>query len=455
MGILQWLYGRAAAIAVVAVVVVGPGLEHRAAAQRVDVEANAAANVGFDQETRSTFVPDPNGQPQDNPSETSRRMFMEIRPGIAMRTGSPRVTWQASYIFAGTLTLVGDGGPTYSNQATGAMTAELSKFSIMTLTAVLSQGGTGFQLSSRPADAGTPELRAPSNADLITASAAESMTTELGKQSMLQQTLVGSLTAPQDQLDQRNSSVAASLAIERTFERDGIGAELHGSVSWLHPLQAGARIYKTYTSSALAHWNHDFSPAWNGMINAGVEQVFIDTASQPLAFLPTGALALRYALRPDVGGGLDFSHGTATNLQVGSISLTDRLTVHGAIAIDPLKGRALAFSAGVLHNEPLGEISPVVAAGTGNAVQADVGYTTQLRKNLLGSVRYSLAYQFGQGGGLPATLAHILFFGVTGVVRNTERPILPLPIRGHRVDGSDGSFPVVEEAPVEEAPKGR
>src|SRR5262249_44247193 len=156
------------------------------AAQRVDVEANASANVGFDQETRSTFVPDPNGQPQDNLASTSRRMFTEIRPGIAMRTGSPRVTWQASYLFAGTPTPGGDSGPTYSNQATGAMTAELSKFTVMTLTAVLSQGGTGFQLSSRPADAGAPELRSPSNADLITASAAEALATELGKQSMLQ-----------------------------------------------------------------------------------------------------------------------------------------------------------------------------------------------------------------------------------------------------------------------------
>lgn len=455
MRIQQWWYGRAAAIAVVVVVVVGVGRVPRAAAQRVDVEANASANVGYDQETRTTFVPDPNGQPQDNPSSTTRRLFSEIRPGIAMRTGSPRVTWQAGYIFAGTLTLVGDSGPTYSNQATGAMTAELSPFTVMTLTAVLSQGGTGFQLSSRPADAGAPELRSPSNADLVTASAAEAIANQLGKQSMLQQTLVASINAPLDDLSQRNSSLAASLSLERTFETDGLGAELHGSVSWLRPLQAGLHVYKSYTSSVLAHWNHDISPSWNGMINAGVEQVFIDSSSKPLAFLPTGALALRYALRPDVGGGIDFSHGTATNLQVGSISLTDRLTVHGAIALDPRKGRALAFSAGVLHNQPLGDISPLVAAGTGNAVQADAGYTTELGKNLLGSVRYSLAYQFGQGGGLPSTLAHIFFIGVTGVVRNTERPILPLPIRGHRVDGSDGDFPVVEEAPVEEAPKDR
>jgi len=452
MQVLRWLYGRAAAIAVGAVVVVA-GSEQRAAAQRVDVEAQASANIGFDQESRSAFNPDPNGQPQDTQGDTTRRVFMEVRPGLALRTGSPRVTWQAGYIFAGTLTLVGDSSPSYSNQLTGGMTAELTKFSILTLTAVFSQGGTGFQLSSRPADAGSPELRAPGNPDLITASAAETIATELGKQLAMQHTLVASINAPQDDLSQRNSSLAASLTLERTFERDGLGAELHAGVAWLRPIQLGLHVFKTYTSSALAHWNHDFSTGWNGMINAGAEEVFTDTGSRPLAFLPAGAVSLRYTPRPDVGAGIDFSHGTATNLQVGSVSLTDRLSAHGAIALDARKGRALAFSFGFLHNEPLGDVSALVSAGTGNAVQADVGYSMQLDKYLVGTARYSLAYQFGQGGGLPSTLAHILFVGVTGAIRNTEKPILPLPMRGRRVDGGDGDFPVVEEAPVEAAPR--
>ena len=449
MRILLRLQGGAAAVATVLVV-----LQRPAAAQRADVEAAAAVNVGYSQESRSTFVPDPNGMAVDNPGDTARRLFMEIRPGIAIRTGSPRLTWQAGYIFAGTLSLVGDESAAYSNQVTGAMVAELTKFTTLTIAVVGAQGGTQFQLSSRPADSGTADLRAPGNPDLITASVAESVRTELGKQTNLQHTAVASLNAPQNDLAARNQAIAASLELERTFERDGIGAELHGSVSWLRPLQLGMTLYKSYTSAALAHWNHDFSPSWNGMINAGVEQVYTDTGSKPLAFLPTGTAALRYAPQPDFGGGVEFSHGTATNLQVGSVSLTDRLGVHGAFAIDSRRGRALAFSAGVLHNEPLGQVSALVAAGSGNAAQLDAGFTTELAKNLLGTARYSFAYQFSQGGGLPDSVVHVFYLGVTGVIRNTERPILPLPVHGHRVDGGDGYFPVVEEAPVEEASPG-
>ncbi|HEX3478704.1 MAG TPA: hypothetical protein VHT91_26965 [Kofleriaceae bacterium] len=429
-------------------------LSHRAAAQRAEVEANASLNVGYSQETQSVFVADPNSpRPSDTPSSTAQRMFMEIRPGILYQVGSPRLTWRAGYTFAGTLSIVGDALSAASNQANGSLTAEVSKFSFLTLAAVLSQGGTAFQLTSRSADTGTAELRAPGSPDTVAATASESLMTELARQVTMQQTLVASTSAPQDQLSERNSAVAASLALDRTFDRDSIGGELHGSVSWLFPLDLGQRKYKSYASSALVHWNRDLSANWNGMMRVGMEQIFIDTTSEPLAFLPTGSLAVRYTPQPDVGFGLDFTHGTATNLQVGSVSLTDQVAVHGAIVIDSRKLRGLAFSASALHNEPLGTVSALVAAGTGNAVALDAGFTTQLAKNLLGNVRYSFAYQFGQGGGLPDSLAHVFFIGVTGVIRNTERPLAPLPIRGQRVDGGDGTFgfQVVEE-PAEPSP---
>src|SRR5882724_7978159 len=99
-----------------------------AAAQRADVEASASINIGYSQETQTTFVPDPNGQPQDNPSSTTQRMFTEIRPGIAVQTGSPRLTWRAGYIFAGTLSVIGDSLASASNQLAGSVTAEATPF---------------------------------------------------------------------------------------------------------------------------------------------------------------------------------------------------------------------------------------------------------------------------------------------------------------------------------------
>jgi hypothetical protein len=413
------------------------------------VQADAGVNVGYNQTTRGATQVDPTGDASDIPASSTSQLFTEIRPGISLQTGSPRVTWRAGYVFSGNLSLNGEQLATYANAANAAMVAELSQGSLLTISAAVSQGGTSFLLSQRAADTGQPELRAPGNPNLISGSLVESLAWQLRRHLAIQQTLNGSLSAPQDALDQSNSSVNASLALEIPFTRDVFGLEAHANISWLRPLQANQAAYMTLANAVLGRWNHDFTGTWNGLVTAGMEQVFTDTGSRPLAFLPAGSASLHYTLG-DVGAALDFRHGTATNLQVGSVSLTDSLTLRGNLMLDARKARALTFSGGFLHNEPIGDINALVAAGTGNAVQVDAGFTTAIRLNIQASARYSLAYQFGQGGGIPPTLVHIFLVGVTASFKNTTRPVRPLPMRGRRVDGGDSvGFPVVEDAPTQ------
>lgn len=431
--------------AVVVMVVVGAG--RPAVAQSVLIQADASANVGFNQTTRGVAQVDPTADPGDRPASSTSQLFTEIRPGITLQSGLPRLTWRAGYVFSGDLSLSGQRQTTYANAANAALVGELSQGSVLTVSAAFSQGGTSFLLSQRAADAGQPELRAPGNPNLVSGSAVESLAWQLLRHLSLQQNLIASASAPQSALRQRNSTVAGSLALEIPFERDVFGVEAHTNVSWLRPLQAGQAKYMTLENALLGRWNRDFSLNWNALVTAGVEQVYTATGSKPLGILPSGSASVHYTLG-EVGLALDFKHGTATNLQVGSVSLTDSLTARGNIVVDSRKARALTFSGGFLHNQPLGDINALVAAGTGNAVQADAGFGTAIRPNVLASVRYSLAYQYGQGGGIQPTLVHIFFVGVTGSFRNTEQPARALPVRGRRVDGSDSvGFPVVEDAP--------
>jgi hypothetical protein len=350
------------------------------------------------------------------------------------------------------VSLAGEQALAYSNQLNGAMIAELTKFTVLTVNGSAAQGGTSFLLTQQPAEAGTPQIRAPGNPNLISATLGESIAWVVGRQLSLQHSLIGSLSAPQDALGNANTALTASLSLERLFNRDTGGLEVRAGISWLSPLQADASRYTTSTSSLLARWNHDYTWSLNSLVLAGVEEVFTDTGSKPLALLPTGTATVRYTAGSAVGS-LEASHGTATNLQVGSVSLTDRVTARGVVTIDPIRARVLSFSAGVLHNQPIGEVAADVAAGTGNAVQGDAGFTTAISKNLLGTVRYSVAYQFGQDSGLGATLAHIFLIGVTASYNNTSRVTRPMPTRGVRVDGSDGKgFPVVDDLPVAPSP---
>jgi hypothetical protein len=428
-----------------------------AMAQRVAVQADGTVNVGYNQTTQTTAVVDANAAPGDVATSSSTSLFTEIRPGISVQSGSPRVSWRASYLFSGTLNLEG-GAPAYSNQATGALAAELTPLTTLTVGTTFAQGGTLFLLSQKPAETGTPEIRAPGNPNRISATLSESIAWQAGRHLQVQHSLAAALSAPQDDPGNGNTALTATASIERPYERDNVGAEFRASVSSLSPLREDLGRYLSYTSAVLARWNHDFTPRWNGFATAGIEQLFTDTGNRPLAFLPAGSASLRYSAQ-HAGGALEFRHGTATNLQVGSVSLSDQLTARGVITLDERKLRVLSFSAGFLHNEPFGEAAVQVAAGTGNAIQGDASLTTAMTNNILATARYSLAYQYGQDSGLEQdpngaqsgavgpTLAHIFFVGVTASYSNTKQIKRPIPTRGQRVDGADNEgFLVVPDA---------
>ena len=229
--------------AVVVVMVIGAS--RPAIAQSVQLQGDASANVGYTQVTRGTAQVDPTADAADRPASSTSQLFTELRPGISLQTGSPRVTWRAGYVFSGNLSLTGGPLATYANAANAAMAAELSQGSLLTVSAAASQGGTSFLLSQRAADAGQPELRAPGNPNLISGTLVESLSWQLLRHLAIQHTLIGSVSAPQDALDQRNSALTATLALESPQTRDVFGLEVHASVSWLRPLQAEQRPYKT------------------------------------------------------------------------------------------------------------------------------------------------------------------------------------------------------------------
>lgn len=432
------------------------------AAQRVVVQADGTVNVGYNQTTRSAIAIDPNADPADIPKGSTDSFFTELRPGISLQSGSPRVSWRAGYVFAGNLGLSG-GTPSFSNQLTGALVAELTPLTSLAVNGTFAQGGTAFLLSQQPADAGKPEIRAPGNPNQISATLSESVTLQAGRHLQLQHSLIGALSAPEDALSNGNGSLTDMASIERLYARDAIGAVFRGSVSRLNPLRADLAPYLSYSNALFGRWNHDFSLGWNGLVTAGIEQLFTDSGNRPLAFLPAASATVRYSAQR-VAGALEFTHGTSTNLQVGSVSVADQVTARGVVTIDERTMRVLSFSAGFLHNAPLGEAAVQVAAGTGNALQGDAAFTTALTQNVLLSVRYSVAYQYGQDAGVPedddtekfvlgSTLAHVFFVGVTASYSNTKQVKRAIPTRGQRVDGSDGQgFPVV---PDDDAPEDR
>ncbi len=156
-----------------------------------EYQADAAVNVGYNQVSQATFQADPMAEPGDVPDDSSTRLFTEIRPGITLQTGSPRLVWRFNYQTSINLDLAG-GSLAYSNNLNAAAITLPTKYTSLTLTALAGQGGTSFLISQRAADTGNPELRAQGNPNIVSGTVTEAFSWDLGLL-RLQQTLAGSL----------------------------------------------------------------------------------------------------------------------------------------------------------------------------------------------------------------------------------------------------------------------
>ena len=369
------------------------------------IQADAVVNTGVQQTTQVTFLADPRAEPGDVPPTSSTRPYTELRPTLTLSGGIPRLTWRTSGTLSANVGLA-DGDLAYGGSLTGGLVAELTPQLNLAVTAGASEGGTAFLFTAGGSQDGQAQIRAPGNPALVTANLTEAINWQLGRQFQLRENVIGTLSAPADDLAQRNVAVLGTLALERVFTVDIIGLELRAGISWLRPPQMDQAPYASVTNAALLRWSRDFSVGWSGLFTGGVEQLYTDTGSRPVALLPTGTAAIRYTAR-STAGSLELSHGSQTNLQVGSVSLADRVTARGTITLDERALRAVSFSLGYLHNTAIGDVAPVLAAASGDAIQADASFATLLarvdRVPIALSARYSAAYQLHQGGGVGDT----------------------------------------------------
>lgn len=394
------------------------GVTSEAAAETV-IEADAAANAGY----------------SDTSAEHGRRGFTEIRPGLSLQLDSPRVTSRARYVFAGTLAFGDERSRSYSNAVDLSLAAELTSRSSLRLDGAVIQGKTEFKLTQRAPETGEPAFRTRQDTDLLTATLAESYVFQWSPRLRLGQALTGGLVAPRSTLGTPNAVATGSIYLDRLGDRDAIGVELRSSGASLRRETFEGVPYWNLRNALLGRWDHEFSWSWSAQASAGLEHVLTFADSYPLAVLPTGSVTALYTSR-DAGAALTATYGSAVDLQTGTVSLSQGILARMFVSFDGEHHRQLAGSAGFLHAEPLGESSARAAAGTGNVVQGDVGLLWGFSDEMLGTVRYSLAYQFDQVGGLGPLLTQALLFGIT--VRYSSAPRKP-PVPSFGPHGRDPS----------------
>jgi hypothetical protein len=372
-----------------------------------------------------------------------RGLTTQVIPAVTFQTGSPKLVFRIGYLFAGNFNIYGSGSNYYSNLLRLSLAFQPAAGSTLTIDASVTQGGTAFQNSQRPADQGQPVIRAPGNPDQISATLSEAFTWEASRSMRMTQGFSASVVAPEYNLDRTNSLVSLSLGLDHMGQRDAIGGTLSSSVALLRPTLSGGDPFYSLANSLVGNWSRDFSQNWNGQLAAGLSNVIQLDGNHMTAFVPTAAATVRYFAN-DVGrsgGSVSLGYGPTFNLYTGTLTQAVSISGRGFVNFNSPWARTLSFSAGYLRSWAVNEAAALNAAGLGHAVQGDIGLVWGLSSALLVSARGSIAYQFGQPDGLAPSMSYIFLVGITGRYSNATS-MSAVPTIGGRVDGADGArFP--------------
>jgi hypothetical protein len=388
----------------------GAGASRAVAQSQTDYELAVAANLNASSTGPTT-------------GDQTTRMLLDLRPGVLVQSQGARVSWRASYTLSTAFDFEG-GSASYANAAELGLQAHLSPRVALALAASALQGGTAFQLTQGAADAGQAALRDPANPDRVAGGLTQTLDIDAAPDVRVAETLSGLFSSDQDHLDRADATFNAILGFDKRGPTDAFGADARSTLSWLHPVSAVGDHYVSLINTLLGRYTRTWTRSWSSAVTLGVQQVVTFAGSEPLAFLPTGSLSLSWT-GDRATGGLLVTHTAVTNLQTGTVGQGEQAALRLSYPLSPLLLRALNASVGALHTEPIGQSSARVSTGTGTALQADVGLSWELAENVVATLRYSFAYQFGQPDVDPS-MAHALIVGLTARMR-TGRLRLGLP----------------------------
>lgn len=391
----------------------------RPAAAETLVEVTAALSVGQDLR-------------REGPDDLATTR-LEARPALVLQRESERVAWRAGYLFSGGLAL-GDGeGSSYANHLALTLGADLDDRTTLAVGFAATQGDAEFRLSQRPAAEGEPAFRAPESPAMVTTALEQTLAWQPTARLRLTQAARAATSAPQDDLGRASLDVAAPVGAERVFQRDELGVAWSPRLSVLRRLTGEpAPAVRVVTNTLAGSWNHDFDPRWNAQATAGVEHVNRLGGDTPSRIQPAGTLVVRY-FAGDAEAALEYRHGATASLETGAMTLADEAVLRGIVSFG--RARQLAASTGWLRSRPLAGAEPA----RGDAVSGDVGLFWDLSEQLIASARYSVAYQFDAGAGVPSSLVHVAV--VSLAARWGNSPYVP-PVSvlgGGRVDGGDST----------------
>ena len=265
--------------------------------------------------------------------------FFDLRPGLALTTGTPRAIQRLGYTFDATLYASHSEANSYQHRIDWSGFFLPSKTIELFLNASLSEGRlNSFNLTQSSGSAMLTVLP-PGGTTYVSTTVLELMSWEFERNWRFVESIGFNAYAPIDpKLSPNTFEVDTHFIIERALRHDAFAFDLrvdysaftavHGPVAdptsptGFNPNGTVAPGLQQVINTLVAKWRHDFGYFWNLELNFGALAVVPANGSGSPIWQPAGLAAIRY-LHPYVSGELVYSHTASPNLLIAEMLSMD------------------------------------------------------------------------------------------------------------------------------------
>lgn len=344
----------------------------------------ADTSVGYTDNTQSApDVPLPGGTPK------SGGVFLLLSPSIVVADVTQRSNQRLQYTYTYDLFFQSTNASTSSNRLEYRSFFDLSPRVALTVGAAAIQSNQYSAIILTPPAAGSVNALPPGSGSFLSATVDELMSFDLSpKWRAYEAAAVTEQTPLFDTVAPRTFAPSGRAGVERTFERDAIGAEARADYTVvegsLAPDGTALGVQEQIIGTGLALWRHDWGHLFTSRAEAGVLRLQrLNTGNG--FWQPAGTASLNYAT--ELGdASLAYDHAVTTNPYLGQTLLIDEVRFRGALPFTK-KGEVLAAaSAGYQAGRLLDEDANLAAHV--DAIFADVGIGWQITESIFVGLRY-------------------------------------------------------------------
>lgn len=281
--------------------------------------------------------------------------FATLGPGIAFLFETPSITHELAYAFGLNLYFGHLEATAYSNSLTYGLRAPVGDATELMAGVAGSQSTLSVFNLAGPARSTPIDASGGGDTVLVTATASQGLSHELNPSWSLRQGLSATMarTLVPDADDLESYVLSGTLGIAHALSEGEIGAGISNDTMIIPRgggigAEVGTRIQNVHT--AQLSWRYPWTDDWSTSLSGGALVAY--TADDPgdVFAHPAGSASVDY-LSDGGSAQLSYSHGTAPNLLLGLITLTDAVTLRGGVPIAST-GFDLAGSVGYVATRP-------------------------------------------------------------------------------------------------------